>query len=137
MTALIDTSAWIQFFRIRGNPAVKSWVDDLVSVGRAAYTCPVRYELFLGARPHELARLAEGLGHARRYVVTPLHWERAGMVAAGLRGRGLTFPPLDVIIAVVAEAEGVPLLSLDAHFSVIRRYALPSLNLLEGPPPRL
>jgi len=71
MITLVDTSAWIEFFRAKGDPAVKSRVADFLALGHAAYTCPVRFELFLGARPSELADLREGLSFARRLPLDP------------------------------------------------------------------
>ena len=44
---LIDTSAWIEFFRAKGDAALKSRVADLISFGEAAYTCPIHFELLL------------------------------------------------------------------------------------------
>ena len=46
---LIDTSAWIEFFRPKGDPHVKALVRDLVAIKQAAYTCPVAFELVTGA----------------------------------------------------------------------------------------
>ncbi len=129
MTVLIDTSAWIEFFRRQGDPALKSGVADLIALGAAAYTCPVRYELVLGARPKELPDLNQALGFSNRVVTTPAHWDRAADLAGELRVKGLNFPALDLLIATVASAEKLPLLARDAHFSAIRDAVLPDLIL--------
>lgn len=129
MTVLIDTSAWIEFFRRQGNPVVKSQVADLIALGAAAYTCPVRYELVLGARPKELPDLNQALGFSNRVVVTPAHWDRAAVLAEKLRAKGFNFPALDLLIATVASVEKFPLLTCDNHFSAIRDLNLPELVL--------
>ena len=67
---LIDTSAWIEFFRARGDAILKSRVADLISFGAAAYTCPIRFELLVGARPQEMSDLRAGLGFASSILHT-------------------------------------------------------------------
>ncbi|MEO5912797.1 MAG: PIN domain-containing protein [Luteolibacter sp.] len=129
MTALIDTSAWIEFLRPKGDSAIKSRVADLIGLGYAAYACPVRYELVLGARPSELDDLQQALDFSKRIVVTAAHWDTAAELGAALRLKGLNFPALDLIIAIVASAEKIPLLARDAHFFSIRDQVLPDLEL--------
>ncbi|MFT3989777.1 MAG: PIN domain-containing protein [Luteolibacter sp.] len=129
--ALIDTSAWIEFFRAKGDPQIKSRVADLVSLHSAAYTCPVRYELMLGAKSHEIADLETGLSFATRISITSDHWDEASKIGASLRLKGFNFPALDLLIATVAHAEKLPLLARDAHFTTIRDQALSELTLIE------
>lgn len=126
---MIDTSAWIEFFRPLGDPAIKARVADLISLGTAAYTCPVRYELILGARPHESEDLHQALGFANRIVVTPAHWDAAAGFGAALRLKGMNFPAMDLLIATVACAGKYSLVARDAHFSAIRDQVLPDLEL--------
>jgi predicted nucleic acid-binding protein len=110
---LIDTSAWIEFFRSKGDTALKSRVADLISFGEAAYTCPIRFELFLGARAKELKDLQIGLGFARRVMLAPQHWNTAAALGAKLRSAGHSIPASDLLIAVVAHSEDLPLLARD------------------------
>lgn len=130
MMVLIDTSAWIEFFRAEGNWYMKSRVAEYLSLGRAAYTCPVSFELFLGARPSELADLREGLGFAQRIPMNPGHWDTAAVQGSKLRSHGLTFPATDLLIATIAVESGSPLLSCDKHFEQIRDGVLDSLKLV-------
>lgn len=126
---LIDTSAWIEFLRPGGDGAVKSLVKDHLLDGRAAFTCPVMFELVLGARPSEMPDLRLALDLAERIVVTPEHWDHAAGLAAMLRGKGLNFPALDLVIASVAFSGGWKLLTTDGHFTRIRDEVLPGLAL--------
>lgn len=130
MITLIDSSAWIEFFRAKGEPGYKSQVADLITLRAAAYTCPVRYELMLGARKQELADLKTGLGFATRIVATAAHWDAASDTAFHLRRKGFNLPALDLLIATVAYVENLPLLARDAHFATIRDQALPNLKLI-------
>lgn len=127
---LIDTSVWIEFLRAKGDPTLKSQVSQLMMQGNAAYTCPVSYELILGAKPHELKDLRTALGMALRMEATPGDWDTASQAAAVLRGKGMNFPALDLLIAAMACAGKFRLLCRDGHFAMIRDHALPALGLL-------
>lgn len=127
---LIDTSAWIEFFRPKGDPLVKARVGDLLAIKQAAYTCPVAFELFTGARKEELDDLRTGLGMAVRIELLPQHWDSAAVSNAALRARGINLPASDLLIAMVAHSGGMPLLAKDAHFETIREHSLPELKIL-------
>ena len=129
MMTLIDTSAWIEFFRAKGNPTIKSRVADFLSLGSATYTCPIRYELFLGARPSEVADLKHGLGFAQRIPLVVDHWNMAADHGALLRKNGFTVPAADLLIATVAVSQKISILTTDDHFRIIQEEALPSLQL--------
>ena len=129
---LIDTSAWIEFFRPKGDPHVKALVRDLMTIREAAYTCPVAFELLTGARKEERNDLQTGLDLASRIVLRPEHWDLAGSSNAALRARGINLPASDLLIATVAHAQHLPLLAKDAHFEIIRKLSMPDLKIL-GP----
>jgi predicted nucleic acid-binding protein len=127
---LIDTSAWIEFFRPKGDPLVKALVRDLMAIKEAAYTCPVAFELLTGARQEELKDLRTGLDLASRIVLRPEHWDLAGPSNAALRAKGINLPASDLLIATVAHSEKLPLLAKDAHFEMIREHSIQELKIL-------
>jgi predicted nucleic acid-binding protein len=127
---LIDTSAWIEFFRPKGDPQVKALVRDLMAIKQAAYTCPVAFELVTGARKEEIDDLRTGLDLASRIALLPEHWDFAGSLNAGLRVKGTNLPASDLLIATVAHSFKMPLLSKDAHFETIRERCLPELKII-------
>jgi len=127
---LIDTSAWIEFFRPKGDAGFKALVRDFMSIKQAAYTCPVAFELFTGARKEELDDLRSGLELASRIVLLPEHWDQAGSLNATLRAKGINLPASDLLIAIVAHSVKMPILAKDAHFETIRKRCLPELHLL-------
>jgi predicted nucleic acid-binding protein len=118
---LIDTSAWIEFLRPSGNPQIKTEVGDLVQSGRAAYTCPIRYELVSGARKNEQRTLDLLFEVAHHYPTKPDDWNRAAEIRALLIRKGVTVPLADLLIFCVAERCDMALLSQDAHFDAIRQ----------------
>jgi predicted nucleic acid-binding protein len=125
---LIDTSAWIEFFRPKGDPHFKALVIDLMAIKQAAYTCPVAFELLTGARKEELDDLRTALSLASRIVLLPEHWDLAGASNAALRARGINLPASDLLIATVSHSMKMPLLAKDTHFAMIREHALPELK---------
>ena len=127
---LIDTSAWIEFFRPKGDARVKALVRDLMTLKEAAYTCPVAFELLSGARKEELNDLKTGLDLATRIVLCSEHWDLAGSSNAALRAGGFKLPSSDLLIATVAHAQHLPLLAKDAHFEIIRKHSMPDLKIL-------
>lgn len=129
MESLIDTSAWIEFLRRTGDAELKSQVADLLASGRAVYTCPVRFELFAGARKSEKRTLEEALSFAKRIILEPEHWDRASTHAAELRAKGITVPASDLLISTVAFEIGAALVARDQHFVMIRDNVLPKLKL--------
>jgi predicted nucleic acid-binding protein len=129
MSVLIDTSVWIEFFRKVGDPVTKQRVSDLLQTGQAAYTCPIRYEVICGARPHELPLIQAALDASQRFVLSPRVWDIATNASVRMREAGLTFPTSDVLIACIALDQKVPLYSRDAHFLAMRDALLTALRL--------
>lgn len=117
---LIDTSAWIEFLRPNGDADMKSAVGDLVRSGHAAFTCPVRYELFSGARPNEQRALDMLFEVTTHVPVVPGDWIRAAKIRSKLIKKGKTVPLSDLLIYCVAERHAIPYLAKDAHFVLIQ-----------------
>lgn len=119
---LIDTSAWIEFFRKKGDPRIKSRVASLLNNDCAAYTCPVLMELSAGARETaELELVSETLSLCQRFVFQPEFWERAASIERTLRQRGVTVPRDDILVATAACEHQLVLLCRDAHFDLIAK----------------
>ena len=126
---LIDTSAWIEFFRRKGDPLFKNRVFEIIGGDKAAYTCPIRFELVLGARPEEMADVLNGLDFTKRIFLTPDHWDHAASLGSELHSRGVRIPASDLLIAIVARDADIPLLTKDRHFNLLQEKFLPDLKL--------
>jgi len=113
---LVDTSAWIDFFRRRdGN--VGDTVADLIERDQAILAGPVMAELLRGIRGSKEAGQLKTLLGALPYVeVQRPDWEVAGKSLRELRLRGLTLALTDAVIAAVALRHGLPVLTLDKDF---------------------
>jgi predicted nucleic acid-binding protein len=127
---LIDTSAWIEFFRRRGNIVVKSRVAGLVETGDAGFCGPVLYELLLGARPAETALVRQALGFCRLLDFPIEAWELGATLEKTMRLKGISIPCDDLLVAAAALHNDVPLYSTDKHFQTLVEHAASKLRLV-------
>jgi predicted nucleic acid-binding protein len=116
---LVDTSAWVEFLRRRGDPHAKGAVATLLNDDLTAYTCPIRFELLSGARPEEEADLHQALGFSHHILFDEDDWRQAALLERLLRAKGLKVPRNDLFVATVAIRTGLSLLCRDAHFTAI------------------
>lgn len=117
---LIDTSAWIQFLRPRGLPALKERVAAYLSADEGAFTCPIRFELLSGARDSESDDVEAVLALCRHVPFDAECWTAAAGVERELRKRGVSVPRDDVFVATVALRTKMAVLCQDSHFDLIR-----------------
>lgn len=130
MLTLVDSSVWIEFVRIKGDPAAKAAVERLLPGGQAACAPPIRYELAKGARtPRELEYVEMALGLAVQLPCPEVRWVEAARLFRDLRAKGFEASNMDVLIACIAKAEGVHLLTMDRHFETINRLTKGMLHL--------
>ncbi|OGV64068.1 MAG: hypothetical protein A3K19_05955 [Lentisphaerae bacterium RIFOXYB12_FULL_65_16] len=117
---LIDTSAWIEFFRKSGNRDIKARVAAYLELGEAAHCGPVQFELLTGAREAEIADIRTALAFSVRLDFPVDCWDRAAQIEKALRGKGVTVPRDDIFVAAAALHHGVALYADDSHFTLMR-----------------
>jgi len=118
---LVDTSAWIDFFRNKG--PVAAVVDDLLGADEVALCGPIVTELRRGLRSGERKKIMAMLDGCH-ILPDPLHlWEEAGDLGCALGRKGATVKTLDLLIATYALSASVPILTTDKDFQMIRRVA--------------
>ena len=126
MKLLLDTSAWIAFFR--SNDASSNIVSEALTT-RECLTCgPVLLELRRGLRAHEQQRVLGALSNLQYVGSNRRNYELAGTILADLRSRGKTISSMDGLIAAIAISSDVPLLTFDQDFHLISE--LQSMNEL-------
>ena len=119
---LVDTSAWIDFFR-RKPSACGDKVSDLLRRGLACLMGLVIVELCRGAKgSEELGILNQLLGAVTSLEVNDEVYRKAGDLSYRMARRGLTVATVDAVIAATAVHHDCPVLTLDEHFHQIRRY---------------
>jgi predicted nucleic acid-binding protein len=130
---LIDTSAWIEFFRGTGQAAQQ--VDTALAEGEAAWCGPIATELrrgFVSAKERaKVLRLLEGC----HWLAQPEGlWEEAGDLGYVLRRKGLTVKTFDLLIATYALSHGTALLAVDGDFKAIEKKGIPLDLVAVGEP---
>ena len=114
---LIDTSAWIEAMRQRGDETVRVRVRTAVREGQARFCDFVRLELWNGIGGDRERRWLTQLEGVVETVATDSRvWNEARSLAVTSRRRGLTVPASDLLIAACARVHGLDLLHRDAHF---------------------
>lgn len=130
---LVDTSAWIEFFR--GRDPVAATIDGLLDEHRVALCGPVVTELRRGLRSASERRLVLPLLAGCHLIPQPPRlWEEAGDLGFALRQSGVTVKSLDLLIAAYSLASAVGLLTLDADFERMRQAGI-ELQLMAVPRP--
>jgi hypothetical protein len=126
---LVDTSAWIEFFR--GRDPLATAVDGLIEANEVALCGPVLTEIRRGLRSRaDRARVLPLLDGCHVLEQPRALWEEAGELGALLGRRGATVKSLDLLIAVYALSHGVAVLTRDSDFQRMRRAGL-TLLLVE------
>lgn len=118
LNILIDTSAWVEFFR--GTSKTADAVAKLIEIGRASICGIIIYELIQGAKSgEEASHLSEVLSALHYIEMTSKLWTKAGNISASLRAKGITLPMSDLLIGAISLEYELEVLTLDTHFASI------------------
>lgn len=124
---LVDTSAWIDFFRGKGHSADR--VDELLASNEVALCGPVLTELRRGLRsPSERRKVIPLLDGCHELEQPAALWEEAGELGYVLARRGVTVKTMDLLVATYALSHGVALLASDSDFDDMRRAGIPLVD---------
>jgi len=122
---LLDTSVWIDAFR--GNTTdIVTATQALLNDDRVLTCGPVIFEINRGLRPRERKKILPLFDALIRLSFDETAWDAAGHLDASLRKKGITIPPMNVIIAQVCLHHKVLLFTLDEHFR-----SIPGLKVFE------
>jgi len=117
---LVETSAWIETMRPKGDVLTREKVIELLREKRAAWCEMIKLELWCGALAKEMPDLEALAIDAVALETTPKVWENANALARKARARGLTIPSTDLLIFACAEVHGVEILHRDKHFDLLQ-----------------
>lgn len=119
---LIDTSAWVHQLRRRGDPVIRSRVEDLLRAGMAVWCPIVRLELWAGiGNDHERRVLHELEATIPVLEITADTWAAACGLGDRCRRAGYAIPGPDLLIAACARQHDLEVEHADAHFDALRR----------------
>jgi len=120
---IVDTSAWIDFFKDVSPFADK--VEQLVESGQACFCGPILTELLRGCSNFKQRDKLRELILSLAKLEDPVNlWEDAGLIGAGLSKKGYNLKTLDLLIATYALSYGVPILTKDKDFKLMKKAGL-------------
>jgi len=115
---MLDTSVWIDALRGK-TPHIVSVTQSLLNDDRIVICGPVIFEIKRGLRPADRKKILPLMDALIRLSVDEAVWDNAGDLDASLRKKGITIPPMDVIIAQICLHHRVSLFTLDEHIRSI------------------
>jgi tRNA(fMet)-specific endonuclease VapC len=123
---LVDTSAWVDFFR--GREPLAGTLDAALANHEAALCGPIEMELRRGFLHARERRKVLPLLTACHFLAQPAAlWREAGDLGFALRRRGITPKSMDLVIATYALSHSVALLTADTDFVHMRKAGVPLL----------
>lgn len=119
---LVDTSVWLEFFRVEASPYAQA-LDQILEEGRVCTTNLIKAEIIPGARtPKQFRELKEYFDALPLATEPALLWEEIMEVQFRLKRRGINGISIpDLMIAVVANANGKVIFTKDNDFQLIQR----------------
>lgn len=132
---LVDSSAWVEFFRATGSSAHRALKDRLGGGGELATIQPVAMELLAGiGKPAEELEVRGALAACRTVPVdNGTDWEQASEIFRACRRAGVTpRRMIDCLIAAVAIRVGAPVLAQDRDYELIAEHTALELVVQDG-----
>ena len=121
---VVDSSAFIEYYRPSGNPDVRSIVAQAIANDQVAVNGIIRVELVaFAASQKEFEQLSSDFSAFHWLELGQDEFALASELGFNLRRVGLTIPPTDLIIAVSTIQADATLYHLDAHFENIARHS--------------
>lgn len=129
---LVDTSVWLEFFRVQDSPYAEA-LDQLLEEERVCTSDLIKAEIIPGARtPKQFRELKEYFDALPLATEPASLWEEIMEVQFRLKRRGINGISIaDLLIAVVANANGKVIFTKDNDFQLIQRGL--SIELLRCP----
>lgn len=128
MEYLIDSALWIDSVRPKSSAALKTQTDAWITHPDAVTCEPVTFEMLRNATFSERPGLQARLATLPLLPTPDTLWAEAALLGQCCRDRGFTIGAFDLLIATVALAHEVELITFDADFSLIAQ-AEPKLRV--------
>jgi len=118
---LIDTSAWIEYFKDK-SAGLSKRVDEILSKYEVYVPKVVIAELIQGSKSEREVSIVEDFVDAFNIIDQKEDtWIKAGKLSFNLKKKGKNVNLTDCYIAVIAQEYDCQILSLDFHFKDIQK----------------
>jgi predicted nucleic acid-binding protein len=130
MGTLIDSSLWVDYFRLKTPQKTKDQVVQFIDDEQALLCEPVRFEILRASLRTERRRLEETFATLPLLPTPADIWQRAIDVGQQCMDRGVKARPMDLLIATVCMHHLVEIVTFDAHFAQIAKVCPLNVQLL-------
>lgn len=121
---LVDSSAFIEFYRPDGNKEVRDAVAEVISADQIAVNGIIQVEVVSFARgSRAFQQLTSDFQAFHWLELTKKVFAKASTLGNELRTIGITIPATDLIIASSAILANAELYQLDRHFDTIAEHS--------------
>lgn len=121
---LVDSSALIEYYRPAGSPPVRAAVLEIIDADLAAVNGIVQVEVLAFASPWRTSysQLVSDFQILRWLHLRESEFNLACELGQTLRGKGITIPSTDLIIAASAILSDATVYHIDSHFDDLARH---------------
>ena len=117
---LVDSSAWIEYYRKNGSYEHKLWVSEAIQSNLAAINGVIQVEILAFTRTRsEYDAISSDFSALHELGLDEPVFRRASEVGFGLRRKGITIPGTDLIVAACAMVSDAELIHFDTHYEHI------------------
>ncbi len=117
---LIDSSAWIEYYRRSGSPPVKESVKLAIRNDEAAVNGIIYVEILsFVSEKQDFQELRSDFSSFHWFELGKKDFQSAALMGRELRKKGITIPASDLIIAASAGKHKAAILHLDNHFETL------------------
>ena len=120
---LIDSSAWIEYYRKEGNKEYKEVISKAIRNNVAAVNGIIQLEILVFTKTQsEYNDIESDFSAIHNLELNSLVFQKASEIGFELRREGITIPGSDLIIAANAIITNSKLIHLDKHYTYIAEY---------------
>ena len=135
MPALIDTSLWIDFTRMKSPRKLKQFVAPFILNPDAVLAEPIRFELLRYATAIEVKAIKPWFQMLPLLETPSTIWDEGALLGQACRNQNISVKPLDLLISAVAIHHGAEVVTFDDHFQQIASVSNLKTRLLTRPNP--
>lgn len=131
---LIDSSAWIEYYRKEGNKDYKICISNAIKNNDAAVNGIIRLEILVFTKTQsEYNELSSDFNAFHNLELNDKIFQKASEIGFDFRRRGITIPSADLIIAANAIVTESQLIHFDKHYTYIaEQYPLELISFLKS-----
>ena len=131
---LIDSSAWIEYYRKEGNKEYKNWISDAIQNNDAAVNGIIQLEILVFTKTQfEYDDIFSDFSAFHNLELNNSVFQKASEIGFDLRRKGITIPASDLIIASSAMVTDSKLIHFDKHYTYIAEYyPLKPVSIFKG-----